>query len=211
MRARAWLFLLLLTGCAALGPANDAAIVSEAVALAVATARAPQDLRRRELELASQAFERDPGTVHRTRLAVLLATLPAPERDDARAASLLEPVAARQPESDLSRFAQMLADSIAERRQRAAAAQAASERAAAGLRAAGQRADTIQQQLESTQREMHAVEQREAALRKQVDALKREARASEYREETLRRQIQALRAAERSTLEREQRLPVKPR
>jgi len=208
---KALLWLLLLAGCAAFGPANETTVVREAVSLALATARAPDDVRRRELERALQEYEREPGRESCARLAILLATLPEPQRDDARARMLLESLAAQQQESDLTRFAQLLAASIAERQQTAREAQAAKERAAASLRATEQRADTIQQQLEILQREMHAGEQREAAQRRQIDVLKREARASEYREETLRKQIQALRAAERSTLEHEQRLPVRPR
>lgn len=208
---RALLWLLLLAGCAALGPANETVIVNDAVTLAIATARAPDDVRRRELERALQEFERAPGRESCARLAILLATLPAPQRDDARARELLESLVVQQKDSDLSRFAQLLSASIAERQQLARAAQAAGERAAASLRASEQRASTIQQQVETLQREMHAVEQREAALRRQIDGFRREARATEYREETLRKQIEALRAAERSTLEHEQRLPAKGR
>lgn len=199
MRPHGWL-LLLLAGCAALGPADEAAIVSEAVALAVATARAPGDVRHHELDRAVREFERGPDRVPRARLAILLATLPEPERDDARAAMLLEPLAAQQPESDLSRFARLLAAIVAERQQHAREAGAAE-----------QRADALRKQLELTRRDARAGEHREEALRRQIEAYKRDARAGEQREETLRKQIQALREAERSMLEHEERLPVKPR
>lgn len=208
---RALLWLLLLSGCAAFGPANEKAIVSDAVTLALATAAAPQDVRQRELERAREEFERAPGRESCARLAILLATLPEPQRNEARAKELLDSLVVQQRDSDLSRFAQLLAASIAERQQLAREAQAAGDRAAAALRATEQRADTIQQQFETLQREMQALEQREAALRRQIDAFRREARASEYREETLRKQIEALRAAERSMLEHEQRLPAKGR
>lgn len=208
---RALLLLLLLAGCAAFGPAKETVIVSDAVTLAVATAGAPEDVRQRELERARQEFERAPGRESCARLAILLATLPEPQRNEERAKELLDSLVAQQKDSDLSRFAQLLAASIAERQQLAREAQVAAERAAAALRASEQRADTMQQQLETLQREMQAVEQRDALLRRQVDTFRREARASEYREETLRKQVEALRAAERSMLEHEQRLPAKRR
>lgn len=211
MRVLAWLSLLLAAGCAALGPPSETAIVRDAVNLAVATASAPEDVRRRELGRAVQECEREPGRMSCARLAILLATLPEPERDDARAKVLLESLAAQEPQSDLSRFAQLLAASIAERQRSAREARAAGERAEASARAIEQRAQSMQSQLEELKRETRAGEQREGALRKQLETYKREVRANEYREETLRKQIQALREAERSMLEREERLPVKPR
>lgn len=214
MKAHRWSLpwlLALLAGCAAFGPGSETVIVRDAVNLAVETARAPEEARRRELRRAAQEYEREPGRMSGARLAILLATLPEPERDDARARVLLESLAAESPETDLSRFAGLLAASVAERQQAARDAQAARERSDARLRASEQQAQTLQKQVEGLQRELRSGEHREDALRKQLESARGQARASEYREETLRRQIQALRDAERSMLEHERRLPVKPR
>jgi hypothetical protein len=84
-----WLVLVIaLTGCAALQPNPVDGIVADAVV----AARAPFAEQQASLGRAQQAFA-SAAPADRLRLATLLATLPPPLRDDARAIELLEPIA----------------------------------------------------------------------------------------------------------------------
>jgi hypothetical protein len=159
MRLAAGLIILLLAGCAVLRPgAGESVQVSEVVGAAVAASRAAPEEQRRQLNHAQQMFAAVQDDVNRVRLAALLATLPAPLRDDARAAALLEPLAARRPETPLVQFAGLLAAGAAER-----------QRIARDLRAAEKREE--------------AAEERASTLRQQVDALKSIERGILEREE----------------------------
>jgi hypothetical protein len=80
-----------------------------------------------------------------------LATLPAPERDDARAASLLAPLAARSPETPRARLAALLAAQVAERQRIARA----------GVRREG----ALRNQIEALKSIEHGVLEREERLR----------------------------------------------
>ncbi len=116
MRLIALALLVLLAGCAVLQPGADEALqVSEIVAAAVGAARATPEEQRRQLNHAQQMFAAGQDDANRARLAALLATLPPPLRDDARAAALLEPLAARRPETPLVQFAAMTGAGAAER------------------------------------------------------------------------------------------------
>ena len=149
---------LLLAGCAALKPGADEAVaVSDAIEAAVTAARAPAAERRVRLSAALESYAVQPDDRSRLHLAVLLATLPAPLRDDAFAATLLAPLAARQPESALTRFAGLLQTQVAER-------QRISQSGAGALRAG---------------------ERREQALRRQIEALRAAERGMIEREERL--------------------------
>lgn len=90
MKLQAVVMLLGLGGCAALQP--GAGVVDAIVAEAVIAARAPGAEQNAALARAERAFASG-APADRLRLATLLATLPAPLRDDARAAELLEPIA----------------------------------------------------------------------------------------------------------------------
>jgi hypothetical protein len=159
MRLTAGLIILLLAGCAVLRPGTGESVqVSEVVGAAVAASRAAPEEQRRQLNHAQQMFAAVQDDVNRVRLAALLATLPAPLRDDARAAALLEPLAARRPETPLVQFAGLLAAGAAER-----------QRIARDLRAAEKREE--------------AAEERASTLRQQVDALKSIERGILEREE----------------------------
>jgi hypothetical protein len=159
MRLAAGLIILLLAGCAVLRPGTGESVqVSEVVGAAVAASRAAPEEQRRQLNHAQQMFAAVQDDVNRVRLAALLATLPAPLRDDARAAALLEPLAARRPETPLVQFAGLLAAGAAER-----------QRIARDLRAAEKREE--------------AAEERASTLRQQVDALKSIERGILEREE----------------------------
>jgi hypothetical protein len=166
MRLAAGLIILLLAGCAVLRPGTGESVqVSEVVGAAVAASRAAPEEQRRQLNHAQQMFAAVQDDVNRVRLAALLATLPAPLRDDARAAALLEPLAARRPETPLVQFAGLLAAGAAERQRIARDLRAAERRE----EAAEERASTLRQQADT--------------LRQQLDALKSIERGILEREE----------------------------
>ena len=152
-----------LAGCAelaTLGPSPVDAIVADAVA----AARAPAAEQGAALARAQKAAASG-SPADRLRLATLLATLPAPLRDDARAAELLVPLA--DPAAPgIGRYAALLAAQVGERQ-----------------RAARER------ERERSERERSDKERdkREEALREQVEALKAIERGILEREERLRR------------------------
>jgi hypothetical protein len=155
--------LIALAGCAALEPRLPPvdAIVSEALD----AARSPLAEQRAALARAQQVFIDDTSAPNRLRLAILLATLPEPLRDDARASELLQPIAnASAP--GYGRFAALLAAQVSEHARLAREAE----------RAARER--------ERTDKER---DKREEALREQVEALRGIERGIREREERLRR------------------------
>jgi hypothetical protein len=115
--------------------------------------------------------------MNRLRYATLLATLPAPLRDDARAAELLEPIADSNAPG-IGRFAALLAGQLAER-----------QRLAREL-------ERVARESERAAREREKLDRERAATDKERDK----------REEALRQQLEALRAIERGILEREENL-----
>lgn len=147
---------------------------------AVEIARAPAAGQKAALARAQQAFAADPTPRQRVRLATLLATLPEPLHDDARALELLEPVVeAASPEG---RYAAFLAAHIAERQRLAREIDRLAKERASAERASAER-----------ERERQAAD-----------------KERDKREEALRQQLEALRAIERGILEREERLRKKP-
>jgi hypothetical protein len=181
MRVLALLVLALVAGCAALRPHSGEALqVRDIVGAAVDAARASPEDQRRRLASAQRRFAAAPDDASRVRLAVLLATLPPPGRDDARAASLLEPLAARRPESPLTQLARMLAVSIAER-----------QKLVLDLRAAELRVQAAELRSQSADLRAETAERREAA--------------AVERAETLHRQVETLKSIERGILQREER------
>jgi hypothetical protein len=149
------------------------------VAEALAAARAPAAEQAAALARAEKKVQRA-GTAapaDRLRLATLLATLPPPLRDDARAAKLLEPIAdAAAP--GIGRFAALLASQIAER-----------QRAWHELQRVSREAERVSREAERAARD-----------RERSDSER------DKREEALRQQLEALRAIERGILEREEKL-----
>lgn len=146
MRPATVLCVALLSGCALLQPdAGEALQVRDIVAAAASGARAAPEEQRRLLTHAQQMFAAVPDDGNRVRLAALLATLPAPLRDDARAVALLEPLAARRPETPLVQLAGVLAAGAAERQKLARDLRAAEKRE----EAAEERATTLRQQVEA--------------------------------------------------------------
>jgi hypothetical protein len=156
---------LLAAGCVAIGPdAHEASETDAIVAETMATVRLPAEARRRELARAQQEFARLADDGSRLRLAALLATLPPPQRDDARAAALLAPLAARLPETPHTRLAALLAAQVAER----------------------QRLAAEQQRLAAEQKRLvRSGVRREGALKEQIEALKSIERGVLEREERL--------------------------
>jgi hypothetical protein len=222
MRLATILVGLLATGCAALKPgAEDAGVVSEIVAMAVDTLRSTADVQRERLSSTLDTLTSRPDDAARLRAGVLLATLPPPLRDDARAAALLQPIAARQPETPVVQFAGLFQARLAERerteqlqeRLRSAEKQAETlrgevETLRASERALAEREDALRRRGQVLQR---GVAEREETVRRQVEALRESERTMAEREETVRRQIEALRETERSMSEREGRLGTKTR
>ena len=225
MRLATILVGLLATGCAALKPgAEDAGVVTEIVAMAVDTLRATADVQRERLSSTLDTLTSRPDDAARLRAGVLLATLPPPLRDDARAATLLQPIAARQPETPLVQFAGLFQARLAER-ERERATEELQER----LRSAEKQAETLRNELETLRTHERALAEREEALkrrgqvlqrgvaereetvRRQIEALRESERTMAEREETVRRQIEALRESERTMSEREGRLGTKTR
>lgn len=225
MRLATILVGLLATGCAALKPgAEDAGVVTEIVAMAVDTLRSTADVQRERLSSTLDTLLSRSDDAARLRAGVLLATLPPPLRDDARAAALLQPIAARQPETPLAQFAGLFQARLAER-ERATEQLQLQER----LRSAEKQAETLRSEVETLRTNERALAEREEALkrrgqvlqrgvaereetvRRQVETLRESERTMAEREETVRRQIEALRETERSMSEREGRLGTKTR
>jgi hypothetical protein len=148
-----------LAACAALEmPTSPFQAVDALVREALDSARLSPPRQKASLQRAEHAFGRDASALNRLRLAVLLATLAPPLRDDARAAELLEPIA--DPGAPgVGRFAALLAGQVGER------ARMARER---------ERADRER-------------DKREEALRQQLEALRAIERGIQEREEKLRR------------------------
>jgi hypothetical protein len=161
-----------LAGCAAVQPLVNP--VDGIVAEAVVAARAPAAEQAAALARAEKEVPRA-GTAtpaDRLRLATLLATLPPPLRDDARAAALLEPIAdAASP--GIGRFAALLSAQIAER-----------QRITRELERIAREATGAARERERSDKER---DKREEALKQQLDALRAIERGILEREEKLRR------------------------
>lgn len=175
-----WMALALaLAACAPLPmlPGGELAEVDAIVAEALHAARAPAGEQKAALARAQQGFEQEGSPANRLRLATLLASLPAPLRDDARAIELLEPLS-DSGSSGYGRYAAFLVHQAAERRR-------------------------IQREIERLGREAERSARERSAADKERERLDRE---RDKREEALRQQLEALRSIERGILEREERL-----
>jgi len=161
--------LSLLAGCAVLQPG---AAVDQAVAEALTASRAPAAEQKAALARAQDAFTRDTSVENRLRLATLLATLPAPLRDDARAMELLGPIADAGSAGG-GRFAAFLSAQIMDRQRLAREVdRLARERAA------------LEKEHVASDKER---DKREEALRQQLEALRAIERGILEREEKLRK------------------------
>jgi hypothetical protein len=176
--------VLLLAGCASLQPIVNP--VDAIVAEALAASHLPADGQSAVLSRAQEAGLASP--VDRLRLATLLATLPAPLRDDPRALELLEPLADNAT-SGIGRFAALLAAQVTER-----------QRAVRELERVTREADRAARERAAADKERAAGDKERAAADKERDK----------REEALKQQLESLRAIERGILEREEKMRGRP-
>jgi hypothetical protein len=190
MRA-AFVLALVLGGCSAVQPLVNP--VDAIVAETVAVARAPAAEQAAALARAEKEVTRTGGgtPADRLRLGSLLATLPPPLRDDARAAELLGPLA--DPNAPgVGRFAALLAAQVAER-----------QRVVRELERVSREAEKAAREAEKAVRERERADKERANLEKERERLDKE---RDKREEALKQQLEALRAIERGILEREEKM-----
>jgi len=166
------LMVLFLAGCAELPLPTASDPVDAIFGEVVNAARAPAGEQKAALSRAHQAFSKDSSSVNRFRLGLLLAMLPAPLRDDARALELLEPLSdAGSP--GVGRFAAVLTPLVAER-----------QRVTRDF-------TNLSRERERTERERIASDRerdkREEALKQQLEALRSIERGILEREDRLRK------------------------
>jgi len=172
MRAAALMAFALLGACALLHPEENPSAVDAVVAEALGASRAPAAEQKLALARAQQRFIADASWENRLRLATLLAALPAPLRDDARAVELLEPLAdASSPGA--GRFSALLAAQVMER-----------QKLARELERVRREREKAESEHERADKER---DKREDALRQQLEALRSIERGILEREERLRR------------------------
>jgi hypothetical protein len=186
-----------LAGCAGLEPGPlQVFAVDSVMADAVTAAKAAPAEQKAALARAQESFAKEASSLNRVRLAALLATLPAPLRDDARALELLDPIAdAGSPGA--GRFAAVLSTQVAER-----------QRLTRETERLHRESDRLGRERERAERERERVEKERERQDKERERVDRE---RDKREETLKQQLEALRSIERGILEREERLRKKPR
>jgi hypothetical protein len=189
---RTWLTLVLaLAGCTAVQPLVNP--VDSIVADAMVAARAPAAEQAAVLARAEKEVTRPGGgtPADRLRLATLLATLPPPLRDDARAAELLAPLADSNAPG-IGRFAALLATQVGERQR------------------VGRELERVSREAERAARERERIDKERAQLDKERAHLDKERahldKERDKREEALKQQLEALRAIERGILEREEKM-----
>jgi hypothetical protein len=196
---RTWLTLVLaLAGCTAVQPLVNP--VDSIVAEAMVAARAPAAEQAAVLARAEKEVTRPGGgtPADRLRLATLLATLPPPLRDDARAAELLAPLADSNAPG-IGRFAAFLATQVGER-----------QRVGRELERVSREAERAAREAERAARERERIDKERAQLDKERAHLDKERahldKERDKREEALKQQLEALRAIERGILEREEKM-----
>ena len=169
-----------LQGCAMLQVEDEASRhVHEVVGEAVSASQASPAEQRRRLSSALRQYDSVPNEQNGVRYALLLATLPPPLGDDARAAAVLGPIGAKRPATPLSRLASLFAVTAADRHRLARELRAAEERAAG----AAQRAESAGQRAESAERREEAANERARQLQGQLEALKQIERTILQRED----------------------------
>jgi hypothetical protein len=203
---RTWLTLVLaLAGCTAVQPLVNP--VDSIVAEAMVAARAPAAEQAAVLARAEKEVTRPGGgtPADRLRLATLLATLPPPLRDDARAAELLAPLADSNAPG-IGRFAALLATQVGERQRVGWELERVSreaERAAREAERAAREAERAARERERIDKERAQLDKERAHLDKERERMDKE---RDKREEALKQQLEALRAIERGILEREEKM-----
>jgi hypothetical protein len=219
--------LVLLAGCATFQPGyEDSRVVREIVETTAETLRATPEAQRNRLESAMNALASRGDDASRLRAAVLLATLPAPFRDETRAAALMHELSDRRPDTPLTQFATLLQARMAERERsietkpdererstekREQALREQSEALRSSERSIAEREEALKRRTQTLRTTERSLAEREETVRRQVEALREGERLMAEREETVRKQIEALRESERSMTEREGRLGTKTR
>ena len=193
MRA-ALALVVVLAGCTAVQPLVNP--VDAIVAEAMSAARAPAAEQAAALARAEKEVTRPGGgtPADRLRLATLLVTLPPPQRDDARAAELLAPLADSNAPG-IGRFAALLATQVGER-----------QRVARELERVSREAEKAAREREKLDKERAQADKERAHLDKERERVDKE---RDKREEALKQQLEALRAIERGILEREEKMRKK--
>ncbi|MGH8723873.1 MAG: hypothetical protein ACREU1_03365 [Burkholderiales bacterium] len=167
--------MLLVGGCAVLEPGGGP--VDAIVAEAMAAARAPAAEQSAALARAQKEVKRagTPTAADRLRLATLLATLPAPLRDDARAAELLKPIAdASAP--GVGRFAALLAAQISERQRLVQELERAARERDRSDKERDKREETLRQSEEAMRQQLEALRAIERDILEREDKLRRKPR-----------------------------------
>ena len=157
---------LCLGGCALLQPGPPPPTpLDTVISEAVQATRAPPAEQKAALSRAEQALLANAAPINRLRLATLLATLPEPYRDDARAAELLESLADAS-EPGAARFAALLASQVSERRRLAREAERAGRERAAADKERDKREEALRQQLDALRAIERGILEREERLRR---------------------------------------------
>jgi len=147
-------------------------VVDRVLRESLAAARGSPAEQKASLAAAQAAFVKDSAIANRLRLATLVAVLPPPLRDDARAGELLQPLA-RSPTPE-GRFAALLSEHLAER-----------QRLSREIERLARDADRVAREHERSDKER---DRREEELRKQLEAMQSIERGILERQEKLRRQ-----------------------
>ena len=155
---------LLLAGCALLEP--QTMDIDAALADSLKAARGTAAEQKAALARAQSAFEKSPGDATRLRLAALLAVLPPPLRDDARAGELLEPLA--RAASPFGRFAALLSSQINERQRLARELERLAREHDRADKERDKREEALRQQLEAVQSIERSIIDRQEKLRRQT-------------------------------------------
>ena len=196
---------LALAGCTALQLRVNP--VDAIMAEAMSASRAPAAEQSATLARADKQASAPGATpTDRLRLATLLATLPPPLRDDARAAELLSPLADSSAPG-VGRFAALLATQVGERQRAARELERVSQEAEFAAR----ERERVDKERAQADKERERVDKERAQAdkeRAQVDKERAQAdKERDKREEALKQQLEALRAIERGILEREEKMP----
>jgi hypothetical protein len=158
--------MVLVAGCALLEPqASDIVAVDAIVAEALKAARAPAPEQKAALAAAQAAFEKSPAAANRLRLATLLAVLPPPLRDDARAGELLESLASASSPG-YGRFAALLAGQLSERQRLARELERSTRERERADKERDKREEALRQQIEAMQSIERGILEREEKLRR---------------------------------------------
>jgi hypothetical protein len=177
--------------------------VSAAVAFAERFAHLGPEAQRLETSELMAAFARDHDEAARLRLALALGTPGTAVSDDARAAALLEPLAAPalQPRTSIRQLARVLHGQIngrlAERR-RGDTLKVESDAARAEASVAAKQADAARGEL----KELKELRAQLESARREVELQRAQTEAARVQAEAVRQQLEALKAVERTMIER---------